>query len=256
MENNFPSTTGVVLLAGGQSQRLGQPKGLVVIPEKLEKTKKSGHNNKTWLEYQLDALGEIPTLFKAKVAIVLGHHQEQYLRTLPFLRAAISQPQLWEVENSLEISTIANLKPELGSFSSLQTGLGLLASCVHIKQFFVLPIDVPCPAESVWQHLSESLKGGIETSIPMHSSGRGGHPVLLSRVFALKLLDLPADKRLDFEIKNLSPEKKKRVTTTDQRTIQNLNTPEDWNNFTSPQLIASGSAVPNPAQNPSPVKIR
>jgi CTP:molybdopterin cytidylyltransferase MocA len=183
----------VVLLAGGRSARMGEPKGLVVV------------KGRPWLEHQVDAIGRTGG---PRILLVLGHDQPAYEQALP------------QLDRLVEV--VINPDPDRGPFSSLQCGLAQVAPGTPV---FVLPIDVPAPSPDVWTALLGALEGGGEASIPVHD-GRGGHPVLLAAPLVRRLLARPPESRLDTELTTASGVV--RVPVGDPRIRLNLNAPEDW----------------------------
>jgi len=104
MKNNVA----FVLLAGGKSERMGQPKGLLFNKEEY------------WLETQLKS---IASSGGKEVYIALGFHTSTYCEALPWLTSALQVPITYL---NLNIRAIANPEPGRGSFSSLQTVLSLI----------------------------------------------------------------------------------------------------------------------------------
>jgi molybdenum cofactor cytidylyltransferase len=184
----------VVLLAGGRSSRMGQPKGLVAV------------GGRPWVLSQIDAARAAG----ADVVLVVGHDAARYAEALP------------DLAQTPGVTVVENLDPSRGPFSSLQCGLARLAPAAA----FVLPVDVPAPGPAVWRSLAEAL-ADADAAVPEHE-GRGGHPVLLSADLAARLLGRPATGRLDHE---LSSARVVRVPVSDPRVRMNLNEPGDWTNL-------------------------
>ena len=205
MENESPA---LILLCGGKSSRMGQPKGLLTV---------SGEN---WLEHQLGAFSQIGS----HVIIVLGHDHEEYFKALPYL---LSAKDHWIHWGAVQVKVAVNEKPELGPFSSLLCGLRELHEHSGV---FVLPIDVPAPVAEVWISLrSLAISHHLEACIPEYE-GHHGHPVWLSHSFLVALRKVPMDStqaRLDFQIHALPADKKGYVEAPDPRVSMNLNTPDD-----------------------------
>jgi CTP:molybdopterin cytidylyltransferase MocA len=183
----------VVLLAGGRSSRMGEPKGLWAI------------GGKPWLEHQLDAIEALG----AEAVLVLGFDRQRYLQALPSLED--------------HAAVVVNGAPEHGPFSSLQCGLRVSGSPA-----FVLPVDVPVPVTDVWQALYKAqTQSGVDAAIPVHE-GMGGHPVLLSPALVTHVLGLPVDSRLDHVLREWDSARIARIPVLDRRVRLNLNAPEDW----------------------------
>ena len=210
----------IVILAGGASTRMGHPKGLMEF------------KSRTWSEVQFERI--YPAGIK-NILFVLGHHAELYEAQSPWAKIKTQCPDL-------NISVIKNPRPELGSFSSLQVGLGRLKICD--KGVLVLPIDVPFLSPHSFSKLYEATllanqsahqtNGQIKAIVPECNGGggalRGGHPVWLSRSLINKILNMNPSldtSRLDFVIRNLNPSEVKRVAVEDFLITFNLNTSED-----------------------------
>jgi len=198
MERALPP---LILLAAGSSRRTGSPKGLFRLADAF------------WIEAQLAAYAAAGG---TQATVVLGFHAEAFFKSCPWLGAG-------EFEG-LPVVTVHNPDPDRGPFTSLQTALA-----VTVAPCFILPIDVPAPQTAVWQALAISLHHSAATQPTFE--GRGGHPVLVGRAFADHLRGLPADARLDEQLRSLPPPQRLRLPVDDERVVRNLNTPEDWATF-------------------------
>ena len=191
----------VIILAAGESQRMGRPKGLLDF------------KGKPFLSHQITCLKEIGFW---EIIVVLGEDHELY------------QKQIEELEKTI---IIINPNPEKGQFSSIQYGLLALSKKLQ-SGVYILPIDVPCPRRSVWEQLAKNMNAiNVSVCIP-EFEGKKGHPVLLSEEFKQYLLTCRTDSRLDFEIdKQKDMKKAKIISVKDKNITRNLNTPEDWEEF-------------------------
>ncbi|MBI3558232.1 MAG: NTP transferase domain-containing protein [Deltaproteobacteria bacterium] len=201
----------LILLAGGNGQRMGTPKGLM------------RYQGKPWLMHQLE-------LFEAthghRALIVLGKHHEDYAKAMPWMKTACDAT----IElGQLHVTVAINEHPEHGQFSSLQCGARILVA-EKFSGAYVLPIDVPVPSMEVWSHLRMHMTGDVAACIP-ESRGRGGHPVLLSHRYLETLLQMPPESRLDVQLQVLPPEKIQRVAVADSNVVLNINTPEQWHKY-------------------------
>jgi molybdenum cofactor cytidylyltransferase len=199
----------LILLAGGQSSRMGTPKGLVE------------YQGRPWLLEQLNRFGAASG---REAVIVLGYHQERYFERIPWLRIARDEAS---VRSGLAVSVVVNNAPEFGQFSSLQCAIPFLQE-KDWPGAFILPVDVPGPHQEVYGRLVEAFNHKLDVVIPQYRS-KGGHPVLLSRRFLGRLISLSAanrEVRLDTQIRTLSPERVARVEVRDAQVCLNINTLE------------------------------
>ncbi len=204
--------TPVILLCAGKSSRMGEPKGLVL------------REGKPWIEQQLRKIAKCGF---NDVIVVLGHDLELYRSALPWIGKAESETQGASAPeiHGLRIHLAINPEPELGQFSSLQTG-ARAALAGRATAAWILPIDCPCPTAAVWEALSVSR---AEVVVPVHG-GKGGHPVRISAPQLKHLVALdPRDPeaRLDVQNRKLG-EALERIEVSDPGIHANFNTPEDW----------------------------
>lgn len=204
----------LILLSGGQSSRMGTPKGLVEYQGRL------------WLSEQLSRFAAASG---REAVIVLGYHRERYFERIPWLRGSREEAS---VQSGLAVSVVVNKTPELGQFSSLQCALPFLLEGDWSGAFF-LPVDVPGPHSEVYDRLGAAFNDRLDAIIPQYRS-QGGHPVLLSRRFLGHLLSVPVannEARLDIQIRALSPERVVRVRVSDPQVCLNINTLEEFRAF-------------------------
>jgi len=141
--------TAAIILAGGASRRMGSPKAL------LE------HEGKTFL----DGLIESFTICDQTV-VVLGHDAER-------VEAGIS--------NAAAATLVINPHPERGQLTSLQCGLHAVRDADAI---LFTPVDYPAIRQATVARL---LPQAGSFAIPRYA-GRRGHPVLINRDLAAKIL--------------------------------------------------------------------
>ncbi len=199
----------VLLLAAGQSSRMGSPKGLLDF------------NGRPWVVEQLNRFEIAGT---CQVILILGHEKEKYIHALE----SFNFPTL-----SLQIEI--NPQPQRGTYSSLVTGLKWLSTLAAQTGCFILPIDVPCPQAKVWRDLQEASNASrcdvFQPLLQTPQGPRTGHPVLLAPDFQKHLLTMDCETpeaRLDVQIRRLNHDKIRRVPTDDTQIRLNLNTPEEW----------------------------
>lgn len=208
LKNSLINLPPLILLAGGKSERMGQPKGLLK------------YHNKAWLRHQLDVYRSAGG---QRAVIVLGYSPETYLNALPEL--SLTQETR---RGSLRITTVLNEQPKFGPFSSIQTGAFPLLR-ENYDCFFFLGIDRPAPDPETWQRLVLEFAKEIKMAYPRYN-GKNGHPVLLSADFAKEIINIaPENARMDM-IRDTLPEKQRStIETMDAFTAMNINTPAEWN---------------------------
>jgi molybdenum cofactor cytidylyltransferase len=201
----------LILLTGGQSSRMGEPKGLV------------NFRGRAWL---LEQLSRFKTAGGNRAVLALGYQVEAYFEKIPWLPDTRKRPAR---RLGLEISTVINPHPEKGQFSSL---LAAFASPLipAAPGAFVLPVDVPGPDPKVYDILLEAVADPVSVVIPRYQS-RGGHPVLLAAPFmdALSKISLEAaEARLDVQIRKLPPGRTIQVPVDDPQVCLNINSKVDF----------------------------
>jgi CTP:molybdopterin cytidylyltransferase MocA len=198
-----------ILLAGGQSSRMGSAKGLLTYQDSF------------WI------LAQLKRISKAKISCVyigLGHNAGHYFDAIPWLEQAMDD---FVSYLSLKVKVIINPAPELGSFATLQSVIKEVASGSDI---LINPIDVPILNHEELNRLIETQNTVVFPTIDK----RSGHPIKLEAKFwqSLVALDLSdKDARLDFQVKKLTHVNISRVPVTDSVVIKNINTPLEWLTF-------------------------
>lgn len=203
----------VILLAAGNSTRVGIPKALVKLNEKF------------WLHEQLDRLSAVGI---SQVFLVLGFHGREIQDALKQLNPKISTSRT-------QIKIVWNPRPERGAFSSLQTGIRETFQNPGTQGCYILPIDVPVAPEETWTKIKKGTEEAVDSlvTIPTYSE-KGGHPVWLKKDFAMPLTAIPTentDARLDLQIRNLDASDVLRVPVTSKEVSLNLNTLDEFREY-------------------------
>jgi CTP:molybdopterin cytidylyltransferase MocA len=212
----------LILLAGGKSSRMGVAKGL--LP----------YNGRSWLLEQLDRFAAAGG---RQAVVVLGYRSDEYCHAISWLQDACEHPVEY---HGLKVSACVNPTPELGPFSSIQAGTRTVAERMTVDGAYILPIDVPCPRETVWAALAEAHTEQTAVCMPRFG-GRGGHPVLLSAAFLTQIMaESPEseDARLDRQIRKLEAELIEQVVVDDDSISLNLNTPERWQEYVNARSLS------------------
>jgi len=150
VEGLLTDTCGAVVLAAGESSRMGSPKALLTL---------DGLPFLVHVRHALTAAGV------RVIRVVLGWDAAR-------IRAAVPLP---------DQEVVLNPHPEAGMLSSLVLGLAALPA--GLTGFFLCPVDHPRTRADTLIDLASALRPG-RIVVPVHG-GRRGHPVL----FAADLID-------------------------------------------------------------------
>ncbi len=206
----------MILLAAGDSARVGIPKGLIEL--------EIGEGIKPWLQFQWD---RFVAAGGHRLVLVLGNHYHPYVKKFPWIEAATNS---WLEIDRIHVAVIRNHHPEHGQFSSLLCGLQFLKNDGD-SGVFVCPVDVPIPGDpQILSNLETIGNESTKIRIPTYKN-RGGHPVHLNPTFTRDLLSLPAtdkDSRLDYQIQKLSPDEIARWEVNAPDIVANLNSMNDY----------------------------
>lgn len=156
-----PSVIAGLILAAGESTRMGQDKPL--LP----------YRGRTFLEHILATLDEAGI---ERVAVVLGHHAEEIRRVI----------------NLTHVDLVINADYRRGQTSSLQAGLRALEP-VNPDAIVLCLVDHPVVSAEIVRKLLEAFRqSGAPVVIPTHYNQRG-HPVLIGKALFEELKGLGPD---------------------------------------------------------------
>jgi CTP:molybdopterin cytidylyltransferase MocA len=147
---------GAVLLAAGESTRMGQLKALLPW------------DGRPLLSYAVDQLLASPV---ERVAVVLGHRSDELRALLP------ADGRLLAVDNPDYLS---------GKVSSIVAGVTALPAACHV---LVLGVDQPRPEALLRRVVADHLASGAPITVAAFG-GRRGHPVLFVPELRAELLGL------------------------------------------------------------------
>ncbi len=139
-------TIAAVLLAGGESRRMGQPKALL----------KWGANQ-TLIEYQIDELRQPPV---EKIVVVLGHEAER-------IRPLAEKTRCEVVVNELY---------KRGRASSLRMGARTLPD--DTRAVVILDVDQPRPRVVIHRLIESHVRASNMITVPAFE-GQRGHPTVI-----------------------------------------------------------------------------
>jgi len=144
-----PTKLATLILAAGQSRRMGQTKQLL-----------TWHNNKTIIQHIIDELDQHTN---AGLYIVLGSQHDE-------IQKSITHPS---------ITWIINPDPDSSMITSIQLGLTAILQTSTITHTLLHPVDHPEIEHEVIKKLIEIAQPD-RAIIPTYKD-RGGHPALIPR---------------------------------------------------------------------------
>jgi molybdenum cofactor cytidylyltransferase len=185
-----------LLLAAGESRRMGQSKAL--LPWR----------GTTLLEYQVDALhsGGIQV-----VIVVLGHRAEGLKAT---------------VESKEWVTCVINPDYLQGKTTSIKAGLNALGQ-EALLALLILNVDQPRSPETIRHLLQQHQHGSFLITIPTYR-GKGGHPIILDPSL-LEELRLIREETLGIKaVTRRHQETTQRIEMENPEVLLDLNTPEEY----------------------------
>jgi len=199
-----------ILLAGGKSERMGVPKGLLSYKETY------------WILAQIQRFPE-----NSSILIGLGYDAEKYFQQIPWMKEALTKTIIF---CNRKVRVVVNNKPQFGLFATFLAVLKRVMIIEKNASVVLLPIDVPLLQKNELQKL---LAVENDVVIPIYQSKKG-HPVKIAPIIwhtflKINLDDLTA--RLDTQLKKVSKEKMTLVLVNDKNCILNLNTMDEWQRF-------------------------
>jgi molybdenum cofactor cytidylyltransferase len=195
----MPRLIGIVL-AAGESKRMGRPKALLPCPP-------DGHT------FVTQAVRTLHTGGIDEVGVV-GRPHDSALRT--------------EVSRQARpvVAYLENLTPERGQISSLLVGVSYAEAC-DADGVMVLPVDIPSVKAATVRSLCDAFDRGAARIVRAVYQGRHGHPVIFGRpVFAeLRAADLSVGAR---EVLRRDPARVFEVAVDDPGVLRDVDVPDDY----------------------------
>ena len=194
-----------VILAAGESSRMGRDKALLPWPPKSAGTS----TGNTFLSAAI-------SLFSPYVDVILvvtGKNVNE-LSPIVYARGA---------------SLLVNPDPSRGQFSSLQTGLREVLNRGRDAAMVTLVDRPPVRFETVGilqEEFGQALKRGMWAVVPEYQ-GKHGHPILVGREMIEAFLRAPATASAR-EIEHAHQDKIAYVTVNDPFTTMNVDTPDQY----------------------------
>lgn len=151
-----------ILLAAGESSRMGQPKPLLPW------------GGLPLIQYQIASLSEASA---SPIVVVLGHNSEDIA---PY------------VENSPTLQTVINPDYAEGKTTSIRLGVSQVLD--DVDGILLLAADQPRPADLVRRVIEEHLRSGALITHPTYN-GRGGHPIIFAGSLKSELLAITEEQQ-------------------------------------------------------------
>ncbi len=185
-----------ILLAAGESRRMGQLKAL--------------------LPWQGDTLlgCQVSSLLQAgisQVVVVLGHKQD---RLLPLL------------EGQDRVFPVFNPDYQAGKTTSIKTGLRA-PQAADAQTLVLLNVDQPRTSETISTLLSKHESSDCLITIPVFQ-GKGGHPIILDYSLLPELLEIAEASQGIRAVVRKHEERMQRVEMDTPEVLWDLNTPEQY----------------------------
>ena len=185
-----------VLLAAGESSRMGQLKALLPW------------SGQTLLEHQVSCLLDGGA---ERVVVVLGH------------RAGELRPLMQGKEG---VSWTLNPDYRQGKTTSIKAGLSALDSDA-VEDILLLNVDQPRTASDVAHILSVHRAHSYAVTVPEYQ-GKGGHPIVLSAALLPELREINEESQGIKAVVRRRPESVNRIPLDNPEILLDLNTPEQY----------------------------
>ncbi len=151
-----------ILLAAGESSRMGQPKPLLPW------------GGLPLIQYQVTSLAEAGT---SPIVVVLGHNSTEIASYV------VSSPTL---------QTVINPDYAEGKTTSIRLGVSQVRD--DVDGILLLAVDQPRPADLVRRVIEEHQRAGALITHPTYS-GRGGHPIIFAGSLKGELLAITEEQQ-------------------------------------------------------------
>ena len=190
------SKTVAILLAAGESRRMGQLKAL--LP--WQGTSLLAHQVGVLCEAGVDG-----------VIVVLGHRAEE-LKPI-----VVGQPK---------VTCVVNPDYLKGKTTSIKTGVSSLLRD-NLDSLLVLNVDQPRTADTLRHLLHQHRASSALITIPTYQ-GKGGHPIILDASLVDELLSVQEETLGLKAVTQRHQDRMQRVEVEDPGVLQDLNTPEQY----------------------------
>jgi len=188
----------VILLAAGESSRMGEPKQTL------------SWEGTTLLQYQVS---QVAGTTAGEVIVVLGYNAKEFSELLP---AVLAGPIL---------KVVVNRNYQEGKTTSVKAGLANVDS--RSRAVMVLAMDSPRTSNILQRLIDCHGEGKAPVTMPYHR-GREGHPPTISRALFPEIRDISEEKRGLREVIERDPRRVRLVEFGTPLVLINLNSPQDY----------------------------
>jgi molybdenum cofactor cytidylyltransferase len=175
----------VVILAAGESRRMGQPKALVPFPESFRNARS---NDADWLAAHADAAPTQPKTFLCHLSEVTQHPRAGILRVVVGAHAREIQAQAKLDAEEL----VVNEDWQRGQLSSLQAAIRSLPEGAT-EGMLVCLVDHPLISAEMVGRVIGAFDGAKNKIVIPTYRGRRGHPVIFPSAMYAELLSAPEE---------------------------------------------------------------
>jgi len=197
---------GGVILAAGESSRMGRDKALLPWPPSTQPSRLATSTN-TLLSAAIDAFSEY-----CDMVIVVAGKNEALLEPIVYSQAAF---------------LACNRNPERGQFSSLQIGLREVLDRGRDSAMITL-VDRPPAQLATLKKLLEAFEDrGRKWAVVPEYQSQHGHPIIIDRGMMDLFMKAPATANAR-DLEHANQQKIEYVPVDDARVVTNINTPEDY----------------------------
>jgi molybdenum cofactor cytidylyltransferase len=213
------SGTAALLLAAGESRRMGRMKALLPWPPK-------GGSGGTLLAHQITALKAAGV---DRVVVVLGH-QADLLRAAvePLLRGGVRRGPGYAGSRGRPSGVSCAVNPHYmqGKTTSIKAGLAVLGPEVP-DLLLILNVDQPRSADTLRRLLEQHRRGGCLITVPTYQ-GKGGHPLVLDGSLFDELREIDEASEGLRAVVRRHQDSLQRVELEAPEVLWDLNTPEQY----------------------------
>ena len=183
-----------VILAAGESSRMGQPKALLPI------------DGKNFIEKIVDALSRSGV---ARIFVVVGHNADEMSQKIAHLPVTI----------------LINPDYKKGQLSSLQVAVRRLLPEEDCRGMLVHLVDHPYISALLVDALIRRFEQGDKAIVVPRYHGKRGHPVIFARSLFHELLDAPQEQGAKAVV-NAHRDETLEIETEDEGITLDIDTPE------------------------------